>query len=176
MRSLDLKEIKKTLENNFNDTPPDSQERIILFWYDDEGEFSQDIEELELDNAEIFLLKENNSFYLKYHLEKVDTTNNYLIYSPVPKPKPRDNWLLDIVKYSGEFSTDKAAVIMKDLGIKDPSLRPIFKKHIKFFANKERYKKFASYDLSNLNEERFNVAVFSVLKVRSICHGMCFAG
>lgn len=160
---MNLAEIKKILEENLNKEPSNGKKRNIIFWYDEDGEFVEDISDLELDNAKIIHLSENNSFYIKYLLEKEDIDSNYLIYSPSPKPIPRENWLLDIGKYSEEFSTDKATVIMRDLGVKDESLRNIFKKCIKFFGNKERYKRFSSYSIGDFTEEKLNIAILSTL-------------
>jgi len=160
---MNLGEIKRILEENFSQEPSDGKRRNIIFWYDEEGEFVDDIDELQLENAKIIKLEDNNAFFVKYQLEKADTESNYLIYSPMPKPMPRDNWLLDTLKYSLEFSTDKAVLIMRDLGAKDPSLRNVFKKYLKFFGNKERYKKFASYNLDNITEEKVDTAVLSTL-------------
>ena len=38
------------------------------------------------------------------------------------KPKAKENWLLDIYKYSMEFSTEKTVVIMRDFNVNDVSL------------------------------------------------------
>lgn len=160
---MNLLEVKKVLEQNFNKGPSEGKKRNIVFWYDEEGEFVDDIYKLELDNVKILKLTNSNSFYTKHLLEKKDTESNYLIYSPSAKPNPRDNWLLDIVKYSIEFSTDKAILIMRDLGVKGPSLRNTFKKYLKFFDNKERYRKFASYKLDGYTGEKVDIAVLSVL-------------
>ncbi|HHT38034.1 MAG TPA: hypothetical protein GXZ95_01305, partial [Mollicutes bacterium] len=67
---MNLTEIKKTLEENFNKDASDSSKRSIIFWYDAEGEFAEDIKELELDNAKILHLSDNNSFCIKYRIEK----------------------------------------------------------------------------------------------------------
>lgn len=160
---MNLAEIKKILEENLNKESSDGRLRNIIFWYDEECEFVEDISELQLENTKIVHLDENNSFYIKHLLEKEDTESNYLIYSPNPKPMARENWLLDIEKYSQEFSTDKATVIMRDLGVKDETLRSVFKKYIRFFGNKERYKKFASYNMGEFTEEKVNVAILSTL-------------
>lgn len=160
---MNLSEIKKTLEDNLNKEVSDGKIRNIIFWYDGDKEFIEDIDNLELDNAKKIYLDENNSFSIKYLLEKEDTESNYLVYSPNPKPIARENWLLDIESYSGEFSTDKATVIMRDLGVKDDSLRHVFKKYIRFFNNKERYKKFISFNLEDYTEEKINVAVLSTV-------------
>ena len=161
---MNLTEIKKILEENLSKETVGCSKRNIIFWYDADGEFIEEINELELDNAKILHFTENNSFYIKFLLEKEDTESNYLIYSPSPKPQPRENWILDIEKYSSEFSTDKATVIMRDLGVKDETLRGVFKKYMKFFGNKERYKRFASYNLDSFTEEKVHIGVIS-----SIC-------
>lgn len=160
---MNLAEIKKILDENLNKESLDGRLRNIIFWYDEESEFVEDINDLQLENTKILHLDGNNSFYIKHLLEKEDTESNYLIYSPIPKPMPRENWLLDIEKYSQEFSTDKATVIMRDLGVKDETLRTVFKKYIRFFGNKERYKKFASYNIGEFTEEKVNVAILSTL-------------
>ena len=71
--------------------------------------------------------------------------------------------LLDVLKYSIEFSTDKTTVTMRDLNIKDKSLTPIIKNYSKFFNNKERYSAFKKLDIYNYTEENIHIAVLSVL-------------
>ncbi len=139
---MDLKQIKTLLEDTFNKELSEGKKRHIVFWYDDNGEFKEDIDALDLENAKILKLTKNNYFFVKYQLEKADTESNYLIYIPFGKPNPRENYLLDILKYSMEFSTDKATVIMRDLNISDDSLKSTFRKYIKFFNNKDRYRDF----------------------------------
>jgi len=160
---MNLDEIKKVLSSMLNKEPSDGKKRNIVIWYDEDGEFVEEINELAFENAEIIKLTEGNSFAIKYRLEKQEPNSNFLIYSPKAKPMPRDNWLLDIQKYSSEFSTDKTSVIMRDLGVKDASLRGIFKKYAKFFDNKERYRKFASYNIQDYTEKKVDIAVLSAL-------------
>lgn len=160
---MKLDEIKKVLDGMLNQESTDGRRRNIVFWYDDNAEFAEDINELQLANAKLIKLTASNSFAVKYQLEKVDTDSNYLIYCPAPKPVPRENWLLDILKYSREFSTDKTTVIMRDLGVRDASLRDVFKKYGKFFNNKERYNRFASYNIKDYTENKVDIAVLSAL-------------
>jgi uncharacterized protein (TIGR02687 family) len=160
---MNLLEVKKTLEEMFNKEPVEGKKRNLVFWYDDEGEFAEDIEELRLENAKILKLDSNNSFYIKYLLEKVDTESNYLLYSPISRPMPRENWLLDILKYNEDFSTDKATLIMKDFKVEDPSLRNVFKSYLKFFGNKERYRKFASFHIEKFTKDKIHMGVLSTL-------------
>ncbi len=160
---MNLAEVKNTLEESLNQETSKAKVRNIVFWYDGEGEFVEDIKDLELKNSKILHLTDNNKLYIKYLLEKKDRESNYLIYSSKPRSVARENWLLDIEKYSEEFSTDKATVIMRDFAVKDESLRNVFKKYIKFFANKERYRKFASYNIQSFTEEKIDIGVLSTL-------------
>jgi uncharacterized protein (TIGR02687 family) len=160
---MDLHQIKSLLEDTFAKELNDGKKRHIIFWYDDEGEFEEDLNGLNLSNAKLLRLNDKNTFYTKYLLEKVDAETNYLIYAPYTKPALRENYLLDIQKYSIEFSTDRADLIMRDLGTTDQNLRNIFRKHIKFFNNKDRYKSFKEYSIDKYKEEIIDIAVISVL-------------
>ena len=160
---MDLNQIKILLEDTFNKELSEGKRRHIVFWYDDDGEFKEDIDELNLENAKVLKLSKNNYFYVKYQLEKVDTESNYLLYAPFSKPQSKENYLLDVLKYSMEFSTDKATLIVRDLGIADDTLKNTFRKYIKFFNNKDRYKIFKGYEIERYTEETVDVAVLSVL-------------
>ena len=81
---MNLIEMKKILEDHFNEQPSNGARRHIIFWYDEEGQFALDIDTIELENARILKLHENNAFQIKYQLEKVDPDSNYLVYSPLP--------------------------------------------------------------------------------------------
>lgn len=166
---MNLKEIKNVLTETFNKELDFGKKRHIVFWYDEEGEFAEDIDELNLDNVRVLKLTENNSYTIKYEIEKVDKASHFLIYAKMQKPSPRTNYLLDILKYSTEFSTDKATAIMRELGVKDDGLRGVFKKYLKFFNNKERYAAFTTYGLENYTEEKVDVGVASALCKLDIC-------
>ena len=163
MTGMNLNEVKIILEGYFNQKLPDFGGRNIVFWYDEEGQFVNDIDEIALENAQVLKLYKDNAFFIKHQIEKEDTGSNYLIYSPLPKPSSRDNWLLDMFKYSTEFSTDKAVLTMRDFGVKDPALIHTFRRYLKFFDNKERYRKFASYSMDTFTEEQIDIAVMSIL-------------
>lgn len=165
---MNLEEVIKVLNDIYKEPLQYEKKRHIVFWYDAEGEFLEDIDTLELENVRLLKLTNNNYFYIRYELEKVDTTSNILIYANMEKPSPRENWLLDIYKYSVEFSTDKTTVMMRDLNIKDPSLKPVLKKYSKFFSNKERYAAFKRFYMEEYTEDNIHIAVLSVLCKLSI--------
>jgi uncharacterized protein (TIGR02687 family) len=160
---MEQNEIKRLLEEYLYKDLSDGKKRNIVFWYDDAGEFKDEIDELSFSDAKVLKLNGRNSFYVKYILEHKDTESNYLIYAPYGKPAARENYLLDIQKYSSEFSTDKATQIMRELNVDEHSLHSAFKKHLRFFKNKERYRAFKSYRLTSYTEDRLDIAVLSVL-------------
>ena len=109
---MNLDEITKVLTEIYKEPLINESPRHIVFWYDAEGEFIEDIDNINLQNVRTLKLTQNNYFKTRYILEKEDTTSNILIYANMPKPSPREDWLLDVLKYSIEFSTDKTTVII----------------------------------------------------------------
>ncbi|MCM1133894.1 MAG: BREX-1 system phosphatase PglZ type A, partial [Ruminococcus flavefaciens] len=112
--NLNLKQITDKLNAEFA-----GEERKIIFWYDDNAEFADEIDSLELENAKIYRLEQDKQFYTKYFLEKVDTETSYLLYAPYPMPDKQENHLLDMIYYSKQFFVDRASLICADLGIDD---------------------------------------------------------
>ncbi|HDR4425392.1 BREX-1 system phosphatase PglZ type A [Bacillus sp. N447-1] len=164
---MNLKEIQRTLMDMYERPLNDGKHRHIVFWYDEAGEFKGDIHNLELDGIRIWEVTPNNLFATKYELEKNDKASHFLIYGNMAKPASREDWLLDVYKYSFEFATDKVTVIMRDLGVDNDGLRELFKKYTKFFNNKERYNLFASYKLEEFNEQTVTIAILSALCKRT---------
>ena len=157
MAELNLKQIIDRLNAEFT-----GDTRKLVFWYDDKAEFAEDIESVELENAKVYLLKPDNTFITKRFLEREDTTTNYLIYAPFPKPDVRENHLEDTMLYSKRFFADRASLLSVDLGIEE-KYKPIIEKHIKFFANKERTQRFYDLEIENFNEENILVGLLSAI-------------
>lgn len=150
--------IKELLSNYYKD----KTKRQIVFWYDEEQDHIQSIDELKLDNVKIHKLYENNNFATKKLLENDDTESNYLIYAPIKKPRNEENWLLDIILYSQEFSPDEASIIANELKINDPAVKKQIKQHLLFFKNQDRYKKLAQMS-SDWTEEKLEFSMMAVL-------------
>lgn len=157
MAELNLKQITDKLNSEFA-----SDVRKLVFWYDANAEFVDDVDSLELNNAKVLHLEADNQFYIKYFLECVDTTANYLVYAPFAKPDIRNNHLADTIRYSKEFFADRASLLTLDLGI-DERYKPVIQHYIKFFANKERTQKFYDLEIENFNRSTIEVALMSVL-------------
>lgn len=166
---MNLNEIKVFLEDVFNKEPLEGKSRHIVFWYDSEEDFVDDIDTLGLDNVEVLKLTPNNAFYTKYYIEKENITSNILIYSNMAKPSPKEDYLYDIYCYSQEFSTDRTTVIMRELGVTNESLKGVFKRYNLFFKNKDRISAFKNLNITNYTEEKVDLAVLTVLtKVKTM--------
>ena len=157
MAEMNIKQIIDRLNAEFT-----GDTRKLVFWYDDNGEFVEDMQHVELDHAKVYFLQPDNQFATKLLLERQDTTTNYLIYAPFPKPDVRDNHLEDTMLYSKRFFADRASLLSVDLGI-DEKYKPIIEKHIKFFANKERTQRFYDLEIENFNEENIITGLLSAI-------------
>ena len=157
MAEMNIKQIIDRLNAEFT-----GDTRKLVFWYDDNGEFVEDMQNVELENAKVYYLQPDNQFATKLFLERQDTTTNYLIYAPFPKPDVRDNHLEDTLLYSKRFFADRASLLSVDLGI-DEKYKPIIEKHIKFFANKERTQRFYDLEIESFNEENIITGLLSAV-------------
>ena len=157
MAELNLKQIADKLNEVFS-----GDTRQLIFWYDENGEFVEDIDTLTLDNAKVYKLEPNNQLYTKYFLTYEDTTTNYLIYAPFPKPDVYDNHLEDMLLYSKQFFADRASIICAELGISE-ELKPVIQKYSRFFANKRRTEKFYDLEIEEWSEDAIKVGVMSAI-------------
>lgn len=157
MAELNLKQITDKLNSEFT-----GEVRKLVFWYDANAEFAEDVDTMDLVNAKVLHLEPDNQFYTKYFLECVDTATNYLVYAPFAKPAIRENHLADTIKYSKEFFADRASLLTIDLGI-DERYKPVIQHYIKFFGEKKRTQAFYDLELETFNRNTIEIALMSVL-------------
>lgn len=150
------------IENQINATFNESLHRQIVFWYDENEDFIEDIENINLNNAKLLILKSNNLIQTKYKIEYEDKDSNYLIYAPFSQPDDNDNYLADLVHYAVPFSADKVVMIGQNLGI-PPEFYPLLKKYSAFWNAKSRVDSFKKLDIiySELNIKKAIMAVLS---------------
>lgn len=150
---MEKDKIKEILDHRFSLVPEFPKKRHIIFWYDPDKAFKDIIPELEIDNVKIIVLEKTtnrkgelistNIFDTKYTLEYRDLESNYLIYSEYPRPEDRENYLIDIERYSEFFVADKSAMIMEEFNFyrRDFRLNKVIREHLDFFGSKERKEK-----------------------------------
>ena len=69
---MDLQNIQDQLNTEFS-----KEDTRIIFWFDDKGEYEDEVSELQLNNAKLHILDSTNWFYwLAYQFRR------FLIYSP----------------------------------------------------------------------------------------------
>lgn len=164
MAEVSFEEVTKELNIMFAKKPKAGQKRNVIFWYNGDGKFQDKLEELSLD-AKIIVFNGNNSFNIKYTLEKVDTDSNYLIYVPEFRPLPENNLLIDVYKYSQEFEADIATIYMRELEIKTAALFEVVRSYETFLGAKDRIKRFKELGISDWSEQAFHIGVLcAVLK------------
>ncbi len=127
----------------------EEENKRIVFWFDKDREFENDIHFIGLEGVSIINLKDESAFGLKVKLETEDTTGRYLLYAPFAEPEPEADWLMDIRLYSRTFYADMASMILNELELSNLSMREHIGKRQEFCANKDRVaklKKFVSPD------------------------------
>ena len=124
--------IKKRLVERFAAPLPEFHKRRIVFWRDEDGEFADAVDELDLPGVNIVKLTGTNNFAVKKLLSSDDLTGNYLIYDPLSYAKDqKDDWLLDIKLYSEEFRADLVSLQMEELFVEPSSA---MRKTMKLYA------------------------------------------
>ena len=140
--------IQATLQDIFQDDSrwPHKGRRIV-FWYDSDGQFQPEFDEITLTNVTKHQLSAI-PFTTKYHLLIKEPEQHFLLYAPYPEPAPTDNWLLDLQKSGKPFSADRAALIFADLQLHQRGLEKVIREHLKFFNSKERTQSLQEMSLS----------------------------
>ena len=159
--NIDYEQAKKQLVAMFDEQ---IGHRHIVFWYDAQKNFFENLKDDSFPNAKVFVF-ENNPFTLKTILEIDDPLSNYLIYYPEPKPKDAENWLEDISLYSEEYYADSVALTMRKLNLSSSDIRNVVEKHIHFFDSQARIDQL-NKKLNPINETSsadFELGMMSVL-------------
>ena len=90
MASMDLDTIIRDLNKRFAAPLPEFYKRRIIFWYDEDREFENKLDDIQMDNAKLLVLTGTNNFAAKKLLNVDDTTSNYLVYSPIAYESQED--------------------------------------------------------------------------------------
>lgn len=141
-----IEDIKKELEQRFAEPLEDFYKRRIIFWNDEDGDFKEEVADLELSNAKILMLDSTNQFESKKILSFDDQNSNFLVYNPLITD-PEHDWFLDIKLYSDEYRADQTSRWMQDMHIVNtPELRKEVKYYKGFFNAAGRRKLISDFD------------------------------
>ena len=154
---MNLQEIETKINNIFLDSPY----RQIIFWYDDSKEFEEDINDIQLDNAELHILKEDNWMFTKYYVEIEKKDTNFLIYAPFERPSDEENYLADMVHYAVPFTADKLTMYAQELKI-PKELYYLLEKYRLFWKASTRRNAFKNLNI-NYTETNIIIGILAVL-------------
>ena len=151
------------LNSSFSATSEKSRNRKIIFWYDAKKDYEELLNELELENTEI-IRYDNNSLWIRYHIEKEELNKNIVIYLPFERQKGVNNELLDIETANSDliFNPDSTTMRLKNLGLSD-ECRAVIKKYNRFFNNKIRENDFKVFDIEDKNNENIDYIITAIL-------------
>lgn len=164
-----LELLKDTLNGAFSRDSERKRTRKIIFWYDPKQDYADFINELELDNTEI-IKYDNNSFWIRYHIEKEELNKNIIIYLPFERKKGIDNDLLDLETANSDllFNPDSTTMRLKNLGLTE-DCRNIINKYAKFFGNKKRENEFKNFDIEEKDNDNIDLIITAILlNIKSI--------
>lgn len=161
---MDTEKVTLDLNKRFAAPLPDYYKRRIIFWYDEEREFEDKLDEIQLSNASIIRMTGRNTFAIKKLLSHDDLYGNYLVYCPISYESQEDNWLLDIQLYSESFRSDLISLWMDEMQIPStPELRKAVKAYRKFFAAKDRRAKVVRQQKGFNKPSQLHLAVMAAI-------------
>ena len=164
MASIDTDKIIQDLNTRFAAPLPEFYKRRIIFWYDEEREFEDKLDEIVLDNAKVVALTGTNTFAVKKHLCLEDTSSNYLVYFPLSFAQDDDDWLINVQLYSEEYRADLQSIWMDEMGLPaTPVVRKQVKSYRKFFNNQDRRAKVKAYSQSISTASQVHLAVMAAI-------------
>lgn len=180
---MDTDKVIQDINRRFAAPLPEFYTRRIIFWYDDEREFEDKLDDIELDNAKLIILTGTNNFEVKKLLSVDDKKNNYLVYSPLIFNKPDENWLIHIELYSEEFRADLNYIWISEMNLPStPVIRKQVKAYSKFFNAKDRRAKVASLNQNITTAAQMHLVVMAAIcglkdmQPNSIIHAVINAG
>ncbi len=161
---MDAYKVIQDLNRRFAAPLPEFYQRRIIFWYDEDQEFADKLDEIVLENAKIVVLTGSNAFAVKKLLNHDDLTSNYLVYSPVSYDRQDDNWLLDIELYSEEFRADLISIWMDEMDIPPtPAMRKQVKHYRKYFNAKDRRARIVAQNKVPSTPAQLHMAVMAAI-------------
>ncbi|WP_254423101.1 BREX-1 system phosphatase PglZ type A [Psychrobacter sp. DAB_AL32B] len=169
---MQISELAQGLTSKFE------QSRIV-FWYDPDQSFTEDLEQLNAplntatsshtnnnasDISELVIINMANESVLavKKRIEIDEPKGRFILYFPHTEPEPERDWLLDIRLYSEQFFADHSSMLLNELGITKMALRTHIHKRQAFFANKQRFAGLKRWVVANEDEQSLDLKMIAV--------------
>lgn len=151
------------VENKINEIISDSEDRQVVMWYDESEKFNEAIRNIKLDNAELFVLDDDNCIYAKYYIESENPDTNFLIYAPFRKPADEDNFLADMIHYATLFSANIINIRCQELNIDCSKFGDVLSLYSSFWNASARVKAFKDLNIQEYSKSRIELGILLVL-------------
>lgn len=155
---MDISSVVDSLNGLFKD----KSSRVMVFWYDENQEFLEDIEDIRLSDACVFVLNPEESIRSKYYFEVEKPDTNFLVYAPFSQPSDSVNYFADMVHYGEVFTADRINIICRDIGV-PLNFKSVVSGFSKFWNSRKRVESFKGLGLDYSSEDNIVLGVLSVL-------------
>lgn len=122
--------VRSHLERRFSDYR-------IVFWHDPEGQYSADLDGLDLPDVTTLRVA-NDEYGIKNRLLHDQPADKFLVYRSGRVPSGIGNWLLDLELAYGVFTADRSSLVSQDLGLTAAGIDEVVQAHDKFFNATKR--------------------------------------
>lgn len=139
------------------------EKKRLVIWYDRNNEFGETVQDLLPEGVELIRIVDNE-FGIKTRIY-TEKENKFLLYSDKPKPEPQENWLLDVVVAGHEFSAERVALWLQELGLPDV-FRGFVEARQQFFNSEARRRKLETLlkgEAEKLSESRLALLMITVV-------------
>lgn len=156
--------MQAALNDKFAEPLKEYYKRRIIVWMDEEGEFTDSVREMTLNNARILIMQKDHMFEIRRQIEIDYADDNLVIYCPFSFSTPEDNWLMDVFLYSEEFRADYWSLLFGELHVANTrETREYAHSIADFFKSKERTGKLVLLKSKYEDEKELRNGVFGVL-------------
>ena len=161
---MDAERIIQDLNRRFAKPLPEFYKRRIVVWYDEDREFEDKLDSIQVDGAKLLALTGSNSFQVKKTLAVDDPYGNYLLYCPLSYEALESDWLLDVKLYSEEFRADLISMWMNELHLQQtPALRSCVKRFRPFFDRQKNRTRLSVISPAPVNPGQLMLSMMAVL-------------
>lgn len=154
---MDLQNIQEQLNTEFA-----KADVRIIFWFDDKGDYVEEVSEIQLDTAKLHILDGENWLYSKWLLNESDPEGKYLVYAPFARPSDSENPLADMYYYSTPYYTDRVSQMSQEIGI-DTKYKEHLAGYGSFWRSTVRIGKFKALNIDHYNTETIDIGLLAVL-------------
>lgn len=112
-------------------------DRRVVFWHDPDGQYSAELDTLNLTDVTILRVA-NNEYAIKNRLLHDQPADKFIVYRSGQVPAGIGNWLLDLELAYGVFTADRATLVSQDLGLTAEGVDSVVQTHEKFFNSGKR--------------------------------------